>query len=191
MRLSSIKPYSEIYGFEPCFVVWTQGCNLACKGCWNKNTWDIKGGFELSVQEIFEKIKNQIDSKEFPIQALTILGGEPFLQYRELEKLMELIKPLDIGTIVYSGYEKEELIKANKCDIFNKIDVLIYGRYIESLRDTSLQLRGSSNQVIDFLSNRYSANDIKEGNYFEIDINSLGDMDIVGYPDILNNEYFL
>ena len=68
-----------------------------------------------------------------------------------------------------------------KDSIFSLIDVLIYGRYIESLRDLHLHLRGSSNQVIDFLSNRYNASLIKEGNYIEIDIDNFGGLDIVGY----------
>ena len=59
--------------------------------------------------------------------------------------------------------------------------MLIYGRYIESLRDLNLHLRGFSNQVIDFLSNRYNESLIKEGNYIEIDIDNFGGLDIVGY----------
>lgn len=59
--------------------------------------------------------------------------------------------------------------------------MLIYGRYIESLRDLNLHLRGSSNQVIDFLSKRYNESLIKDGNYIEIDIDNFGRLDIVGY----------
>ncbi len=181
MKISSFKEYSEIYGFEPCFVLWMQGCPIQCKGCWNTQTWDFKGGYEMDIESIFTLIKKQRDSKEWDIKALTILGGEPFFQYDELYHLVSLVKTLDIGIIVYSGYEKEELIQAQKDSIFNLIDVLIYGRYIESMRDTHLFLRGSTNQVIDFLSTRYNASQIRDGNYIEIDIDHFGGLDIVGY----------
>lgn len=181
MRISSIKEYSQIYGFEPSFVIWTQGCPIHCKGCWNTHTWDSKGGFAMDIETLFNRIKAQKDSKSLPIQAVTILGGEPFYQYDELYKLVSLITTLDLGIIVYSGYEKDELIEMKKDSIFSLIDVLIYGRYIESLRDLNLHLRGSSNQVIDFLSNRYNESLIKEGNYIEIDIDNFGGLDIVGY----------
>lgn len=135
----------------------------------------------MDTESIFNHIKEQQDSKTLPIQAVTILGGEPFYQYDELYKLVSLIKTLDLGIIVYSGYEKNELIEKKKDSIFSLIDVLIYGRYIESLRDLNLHLRGSSNQVIDFLSKRYNESLIKDGNYIEIDIDNFGRLDIVGY----------
>lgn len=189
MQISSIKEYSEIYGFEPSFVIWTQGCPIRCKGCWNTHTWDSKGGITMNIESIFNSIKEQKYSKTLPIRSVTILGGEPFYQYEELYRLAGLIKTLDIGIIVYSGYEKEEIIKMNKDSIFSIIDVLIYGRYIESLRDINLHLRGSRNQVIDFLSKRYNKSLIKDGNYIEIDINELGELDIVGYIELENSIY--
>lgn len=181
MQLSSLKEHSHIYGFEPSFVIWTQGCPIRCKGCWNTHTWDSKGGFAMDIESIFHCIKAQKDSTTLPIQAVTILGGEPFYQYEELYELVSLIKTIDLGIIVYSGYEKNELIEKKKDSIFSLIDVLIYGRYIESLRDLNLHLRGSSNQVIDFLSKRYNESLIKDGNYIEIDIDNFGRLDIVGY----------
>ena len=31
------------------FVTFFQGCNLQCKYCHNRDTWNIRGGFEASV----------------------------------------------------------------------------------------------------------------------------------------------
>lgn len=183
MQISSIKEYSQIYGFEPSFVIWTQGCPIRCKGCWNTHTWEAKGGYNMGIESILKRIQMQVDSKDFPINAVTILGGEPFYQYDELYALVRGIRGLNLGIIVYSGYEKDELISMGKDSIFSLIDVLIYGRYREDLRDMNLHLRGSSNQVIDFLSPRYNAAQIKDGNYIEIDIDNLGRLDIVGYVD--------
>lgn len=38
------------------FVIFMQGCKLKCKFCHNRDTWDIAGGKEYTVDEIFNKI---------------------------------------------------------------------------------------------------------------------------------------
>ena len=51
----------------------------------------------MDIEALFHRIKAQKDSKTLPIQAVTILGGEPFYQYDELYKLVALIQSLDLG----------------------------------------------------------------------------------------------
>ena len=181
MKIAEIKKHSLIYGFESAFVIWTQGCPLHCKGCSNRDTWDIEGGFTLSVDEILSQIQAQI--LESNIKCVTILGGEPFMQYEELCELVYRIRGLGLAIILYSGYEIEELRSLNKDSIFSQIDVLISGRYIESMRDITLHLRGSSNQTITFFSDKYNTSMIKDGNYCEIEIDELGQISLFGYPD--------
>ncbi len=183
MRVANIKTYSLIYGFEPCFVIWTQGCPLHCKGCWNQDTWDFHGGYEISIDDILGQIEIQRKSEK-PISAVTILGGEPFYQYESLSALVSGIRAMDLGIICYSGYEIDELVAMKKDSIFRDIDVLISGRYEESLRDTTLQLRGSSNQTLTFLSQRYSQKNIRDANYVEFEIDEFGAIGTFGYPDL-------
>lgn len=188
MQIAQIKEYSLIYGFEPSFVLWTQGCPLHCSGCCNKDTWDFKGGFELEVTKILESITLQKNHKTLPIGAVCILGGEPLAQYESLLELLEGIRNLGLRIVLYSGYEKQEILEAKKDRIFGLIDVLISGRYVKELHDNSLQLRGSSNQAIDFFSSFYSKEAIKEGNYCEIEIDALGETSFFGYPYIFLDE---
>ena len=47
-----------------------------------------------------------------------------------------------------NDYIYEELIKLNKTEIFNYIDVLVDGRFELDKRDITLKFRGSSNQRI-------------------------------------------
>ena len=56
----------------------------------------------------------------------------------------------DVKIYLWTGYRIEELEnKSNHIqDILNNIDFLIDGPYIQSLRDTTLKMRGSSNQRI-------------------------------------------
>lgn len=177
MRLSHVNPNLNIYGFEPSYTIWVQGCSIKCKGCWNKDTWDFHGGYNEDVINIIEDIKKS------KMQCVTILGGEPFDQYDELYQLALLIKENNISIILYSGYTYSQLKKQNKSSIFKLVDVLITGPYIEKKRNIKNQLYGSTNQEIHFISNKYSVNDIVNGTYVEVIINPSGSVQVYGYPD--------
>ncbi len=83
------------------------------------------------------------------IDGVTISGGEPFLQAKNLISLIKLLKTHNINIWVYSGYTYEELItKQTNTDILNLIDVLVDGRFIMDKHDENLLYRGSSNQRI-------------------------------------------
>ena len=96
---------------------------------------------------------------------------------------MKLIKKLDIGIILYTGYEKEEINSSDKIKILDYADLLISGRYIEERRNINNHLFGSDNQVMDFLTDRYKNENIINGAYVEIDIDESGKINMYGYPD--------
>ena len=71
----------------------------------------------------------------------------------------------DFSVFVYTGYEIEFLRKSNDKnvhDLLNAIDILSAGPFDYKLRDETLLWRGSSNQSLHFLSNRYNAFQIEE-----------------------------
>lgn len=181
MRLSHINNNSSIYGFGNTFAIWMQGCSLKCKGCWNKSMHDFEGGFYIKVEDLIIRIKESVD--KYNISGVSIFGGEPLEQLDELLKLMKLIKELDIGIILYTGYEKEEIESSDKIKIFDYADLLISGRYIEARRNINNHLYGSDNQVMDFITDRYKNKEIVNGTYVEIDIDENGRIDMYGYPD--------
>ncbi|MDE6167933.1 MAG: radical SAM protein, partial [Acetatifactor sp.] len=76
-------------------------------------------------------------------EGFTITGGDPMYQFRELRRLLSLLKSISDDILVYTGYKFSELEQ----DMLADISVLIDGEYIEELNDNSL-LRGSSNQNI-------------------------------------------
>ena len=49
IRLGHRLDRSEIYAPGLRSVFWTQGCTLACKGCWNTQYWASRGGLEIGV----------------------------------------------------------------------------------------------------------------------------------------------
>jgi anaerobic ribonucleoside-triphosphate reductase activating protein len=130
-------------------AIWTQGCNKRCKGCIATDSWDRdKGGYYKFIDEIV----SQID-KDQNIDGVTISGGEPFLQnIAILELLQKLVKLRKLNIIIYSGYSFEELQKDDiNRKIFEYVDLLIDGEYIEELNNDT-PLAGSSNQNIIILS---------------------------------------
>ncbi len=71
------------YAGLPCIFIRLAGCNLKCKYCDTKYSYDTK--FSLETQEILNKIK--IYS---PVKLVEITGGEPLLQ-EEVYTLFELL----------------------------------------------------------------------------------------------------
>ena len=181
MRIAHIKKHSKIYGFGNSFVIWTQGWKLRCKGCWNYSMHSFEGGEEISIEYIISQIKDSVI--KYDINNVTILGGEPLDQLEETIQLMKNIKSLNIGIILYTGYEKDEILSSSKNSVLSYADILISGRYIEEKRNINNHLYGSDNQLIEFLTDRYKKEDIVNGTYVEIEIDENGRIDMYGYPD--------
>jgi anaerobic ribonucleoside-triphosphate reductase activating protein len=95
------------------------------------------------------------------LEGLTISGGEPMMQAQALADLIDCVhgRRPHLSVLVFSGFKFAKLRKKAKCDrgiaaFLERIDVLIDGLYIADL-DDGRGLRGSSNQAIHFLSERY------------------------------------
>ena len=136
-----------------CVTFFVQGCPLRCPGCHNKDSWDYDGGMEFTPQVLDEIIEaltaNGINRN------LCIMGGEPlctenlFLTTLIIKEIKHY-KP-DTKIYLWTGYTYEDLKEKQnpRIDyIFNNIDFLIDGPYIQELRDITLSMRGSSNQRI-------------------------------------------
>ena len=136
-----------------CVTFFVQGCPHRCKGCHNPETWDFEGGKEFTtgtLNEIISGLTAQGIQRNF-----CIMGGEPlcdenaFLTYLVAREVKEKVP----GTKIYiwSGYTYEQLMNMNDHkvqDCLEMADYLIDGPYIDSLRDITLDMRGSSNQNI-------------------------------------------
>ncbi|MBQ5310932.1 MAG: radical SAM protein [Oscillospiraceae bacterium] len=142
---------TEDLGPQKRFALWVQGCRKQCEGCIAPTLRDINGGTEISVTEMADiVISSGCD--------ITISGGEPFLQSEALHRMIGIVreKRPQTGVICYTGYRYEDI-----CDdpFIQDIDPLIDGEYIGSL-DDGRPMRGSSNQRLLFLTNRYSEDDM-------------------------------
>lgn len=136
--------------------LYVQGCSQHCPGCFNPETWDFKGGKKFTMKET-EDILKGLTAHNVP-HSLCILGGEPLhLQNRtEVLGLIQIVKTKLPETKIYlwTGYVYEELISLEDKvinEILSQIDYLIDGPFVESLKDLTLEMRGSTNQrIFDF-----------------------------------------
>lgn len=98
-KIHSIESFGAVDGPGIRFVMFMQGCNLKCKYCHNRDTWDINGGSYININEAFDKIikyKNYI----CPNGGVTISGGEPLLQPLFLIELFKKLKKENIHTAI-------------------------------------------------------------------------------------------
>ena len=129
------------------YVIWVQGCQKRCAGCISKDSQALDGGYEEDVNNLADDIINTPD-----IEGITISGGEPFLQAEPLVCLINQVKQKkDIGVIIYTGMKFEEI---SDSELVRISDMIIDGEYREELND-GLSLRGSSNQQICLITERY------------------------------------
>lgn len=127
--------------------IWTSGCPRKCEGCMTPELQDPQNGREMTVREILRCLS----AVPATIDGVTISGGEPFMQAKELRALAALISnEITDDIIVFSGYTLKELAEMNDPDVdstLGSISVLIDGPYMDALND-GVGLRGSSNQQI-------------------------------------------
>jgi anaerobic ribonucleoside-triphosphate reductase activating protein len=132
------------------YVIWVQGCPFNCKGCTSPEGRPIKENILVDVEKIAQSvIRNNL------IEGLTISGGEPFLQASKLSDLLKTVKKArrELTVIVYTGFEINELDWKEAKELLSFTDVLIDGVYVDALNDNK-GLRGSSNQIIHFLTDK-------------------------------------
>ena len=133
-------------------ALFVQGCPFRCHNCFNAETWDFNSGKEWALEAENQFI--ELASKPY-ISRVSILGGEP-LADENLEDVLKLVNKIrlllpDKTIWLYTGYLWRDLMKNDlRKAIVSQCDIVVDGQYIESLRDTTLEWRGSSNQrVID------------------------------------------
>lgn len=130
------------------YGIWVQGCNKRCHGCIAPDAQPLDGGYTEDTEHIAQDVLSQPN-----IEGITISGGEPFLQQDALCELIDAVRSQrDLGVIIYTGMNYEEVAEL---PLTSHCDLLIDGEYIEALND-DLSLRGSSNQHIICITDRYA-----------------------------------
>ena len=154
MKYAKIKKTDVANGPGVRVSIFVSGCHHHCEGCFNSEAWDFNYGNDFTedtIQEIIEAMNHDY------ITGLSLLGGEPFelVNQKGLLPLLKKVKEVypDKTIWAYSGFlydELKEMDYPETKEILSLIDVLVDGKFVESLKDPNLYFRGSSNQrVID------------------------------------------
>lgn len=178
LNLARILRRSAVNGPGERFVVWVQGCPLACPGCWNPDTWSFARRNTRDVSELVSEILGTSG-----IEGVTFSGGEPFAQARALAQLARTVRAAGLSVFVFSGYELGELASDAHRALLDQTDVLIAGRYVEAERVHGLPWRGSANQQVHFLTGRYGPADMADAPEVEFHLDVEGALTVTGFPE--------
>lgn len=153
MNYATIKKNDIANGSGVRVSLFVSGCRHRCKNCFNREAWDFDFG-KLFTKETETEIFAALDHAY--VRGFSLLGGEPFEPENRaeltvlLKKIRERFPEKDVWC--YTGFSAEELLDGSlgvdAGNMLKYVDVLVDGKFVESLKDLSLLFRGSSNQRI-------------------------------------------
>jgi anaerobic ribonucleoside-triphosphate reductase activating protein len=194
MLIHGFVAHSRVNGPGMRAVVYFQGCNLGCAGCWNPATHAFVGP-PSEVHDVAEQVAAA--HRTYTIDGVTFSGGEPMQQAPDLLDLMRVLRRArpEISIGMYSGYTQYELDSGRFCtryglaqearrrvweEIKRHLDFAVLGRFVAA-KPSQLPMRTSSNQSLRLFSGRY-----REEHFtpleFEVHIETQGLAQVTGFP---------
>ncbi|MGF1539465.1 MAG: 4Fe-4S single cluster domain-containing protein [Pleurocapsa sp.] len=139
---------SEVNGPGSRAVVWLQGCQRECDGCFNPESWSFEINQLISVEELVEKVLSNSNNT-----GITFSGGEPFWQAPALTEVAKKIKAAGLNVMSFTGFTLERLqseyAPASSHELLTQLDILIDGAFVKSLAiNEPNSLVSSSNQRV-------------------------------------------
>lgn len=123
-------------------AIYLAGCRHQCRGCHNPQSWDFKSGTTMTLEEIMEIVEEE----DFDV---TLTGGDPLYTPEATTELAKAIAESGHTIWLYTGFTYEEILASPRLSLpLQYLEAIVDGPYVESLRDTDLLFRGSSNQRI-------------------------------------------
>lgn len=178
LRIARVVERSTVNGPGERFVIWVQGCALRCPGCWNPHTWPRRGGDLAPADALVDRMRAAPG-----LEGVTFTGGEPMDQAAALAPIARAARADGLSVFVFTGYELDELTDPAQKTLVALADVVVTGRYDAVRRDLSLGWRGSTNQQVHFVTDRYSPADEPGTSICELHIDATGALTITGFPD--------
>jgi len=109
--LHSIESFGTLDGPGIRYVLFMQGCPLRCAYCHNPDTWQMRYGREVTVEEIIADVQQYLPYLTASGGGVTASGGEPLLQAAFLSELFEKLHKLKVHTALdTSGYADVEKV---------------------------------------------------------------------------------
>ena len=139
-------------------AIWVQGCTIGCPGCANQAYLVHEPRAQMPVPRLLAHLR----VRRHRIDGISILGGEPTEQTAAVASLLQGTQELGLSTVVFTGRLYEGLLKIpDQRDLLAHTDLLIDGPYIAAQHDPDLHWRGSRNQRLLRLSDRFTEDDLE------------------------------
>lgn len=158
MNYLNYYPVDVVNGPGTRCTLFVAGCEHQCRGCYNQSSWRTDAG-HLFSQELEDQIIQDLNDTRIRRRGLSLSGGDP-LHPNNLEAISRLVTRVkqecqgkDIW--LWSGYRLEELNEAQQA-IVSQLDVVVDGKFEQQHHEPNLKWRGSRNQVIHSISDKYS-----------------------------------
>ena len=198
MLVHAIIPASRANGPGLRRVVFVQGCNLNCAGCFNPWSHTFHGP-EFAIESILGELVNC--HAQYSVDGATLSGGEPMQQADDLAELLRCLRSalptLSLG--LFTGYSEKELETGHYFtrhgidrdrrrtlwrSIRGQLDFAVMGRFNRH-QPSDAPMRTSANQALRLFSGRYSEGDFYEQTV-EITIAADGLARTTGFPTLGN-----
>lgn len=98
-KIHSVESFGTVDGPGIRFILFLQGCNLKCKYCHNRDTWDLNQGQYRSLEDVISQVK-KYKNYIIPNGGVTVTGGEPLLQVKFLIEFFKQLKKENIHTCI-------------------------------------------------------------------------------------------
>ena len=125
--ISSIETMGLVDGPGIRVVVFLSGCKLRCKYCHNPETWKLKSGNEIKVEDLIKTITRYNSYFKVSKGGVTFSGGEPLLQPEFLLEMLKACREKGIHTALDTcgvGLgEYDEILKYTDLVIFDIKDI--------------------------------------------------------------------
>lgn len=133
-------------------VLWTTGCVLRCQYCHNPDTWKMKHGRPVTIDEVMDEIGKYERFMKITKGGVTISGGEPLVQAPFVSRIFQECKKRGIHTVLdTNGYLTDRLSD----EAFEDIDLVLLD--IKSFEpDTHLRATGVSVEPVLTFARRLS-----------------------------------
>lgn len=158
LNVAHIIDATEAEGPGLRFAVWVQGCLKRCKGCCNGELLQIEAASLVRTGALIDRLRKV--TQQHNLEGVTFLGGEPLLQADGLADIAEAARELGLSVMVFSGYQKAELVESKFIGsqrLLDATDVLVDGEFDISRIETVRNWVGSTNQNFHYLSRRYTS----------------------------------
>ena len=179
IEVAMIVPRTEAEGPGLRYAVWVQGCPLRCVGCCNPEMLAFKPADRSAPEALITA------ACAAGVEGISLLGGEPFAQASALALVAEGVRARGLSVMVFSGYTLAELREQGPAAarLIAATDLLVDGRYDAARRTLTRRYVGSDNQVLHFLSPRYTPEDprLHTSNTLELRMRG-GEITLNGWP---------